>query len=51
MSTREMTRFITGLRSAGWDEKAINDLIVFIGTGEEKYKPNLKNFGDTDENK
>ncbi len=35
----ETSRLILGLRNAGWDEKAINDFILWIGTGEEKYKP------------
>lgn len=34
-----MARLILGLRSAGWDEKAINDFMLFIESGEEKYKP------------
>ncbi len=39
MGMQETARFITGLRSAGWDEKRINDFIMYIGTGDEKYKP------------
>lgn len=30
----ESTRLIAGLQAAGWDEKKINDFIVFIKTGE-----------------
>ncbi len=36
---QEASRLILGLRSAGWDEKRINDFILWIETGEEKYKP------------
>lgn len=35
----EVARLIIGLRSAGWNEKDINDFILFIETGEEQYKP------------
>ena len=39
----ETARIILGLRSAGWDEKEINDFILYIETGEEHYKPIRKN--------
>lgn len=39
MNMQEMTRFVLGLRNAGWSEKKINDFIVFIESGEEEYKP------------
>ncbi|MBD5101143.1 MAG: hypothetical protein HDT27_00305 [Subdoligranulum sp.] len=45
MNMQEMARFVLGLRSAGWDEKKINDFVLFIETGEEQYKP-----GDDKEN-
>lgn len=35
----ETARMILGLRASGWSEKAINDFILCIGTGEEQYKP------------
>ncbi len=35
----EASRVILGLRAAGWDEKSINDFILWIETGEEQYKP------------
>lgn len=35
----EVARLIIGLRAAGWDEKRINDFILWIETGEEQYKP------------
>ena len=39
MNMEEVTRFILGLRSAGWSEKKINDFILFIGSGIERYIP------------
>ncbi len=39
MNMQEPSRVILGLRAAGWDEKAINDFILWIETGEEQYKP------------
>lgn len=39
----ETARLILGLRNAGWDEKDINDFILYIETGEEQYKPQQKN--------
>ena len=39
MEMQEAARLIFALRSAGWNDKQINDLFVFIGTGEEQYKP------------
>ncbi len=35
----EVSRMILGLRAAGWDDKAIGDFILWVGTGDEKYKP------------
>lgn len=35
----EASRMILGLRSAGWDEKKINDFILWVETGEEQYRP------------
>lgn len=43
MNMSETVRLIIGLRAAGWDEKDINDFILFIETGDEKYKPKEKN--------
>ena len=43
MTMQETTRFILGLRSAGWTEKEINDFIIFIETGEEQFKPKNTN--------
>ncbi len=39
MNMTEISRLILGLRDAGWDEKAINDFMLFIETGEEQYRP------------
>lgn len=39
MNMGESSRIILGLRSAGWDEKKINDFILWVETGEEQYKP------------
>jgi hypothetical protein len=43
MNMQEASRVILGLRAAGWNEKDINDFILYIETGEEKYKPTQKN--------
>ena len=39
MNMSETARLILGLRAAGWDEKRINDFILWIETGEDQYKP------------
>ena len=39
MNMQETSRFIMGLRAAGWDEKKINDFILYIESGNETYKP------------
>lgn len=39
MNMSEAARVILGLRAAGWNEKEINDFILYIETGEEQYKP------------
>ncbi|MDO4556491.1 MAG: hypothetical protein Q4B70_15330 [Lachnospiraceae bacterium] len=33
------TQLILGLRSKGWSDTEINDFILYIETGDEKYKP------------
>ena len=38
----ETARLILGLRNAGWNEKDINDFILYIETGEDQYKPTQK---------
>lgn len=42
MNMSEASRLILGLRSAGWEDKAITDFILYIETGEEQYKPKEK---------
>lgn len=42
MNMQEASRVILGLRAAGWDEKDINDFILYIETGDEQYKPKQK---------
>lgn len=42
MNMSEAARLIIGLRAAGWNEKEINDFILFIETGEDQYKPTKK---------
>ena len=42
MNMSEAARMILGLRAAGWDEKEINDFILYVETGEEQYKPGKK---------
>lgn len=42
MTIAEASRVILGLRAAGWNEKDINDFILWIETGDEKYKPTSK---------
>lgn len=39
MDMQETSRFIMGLRAAGWNEKKINDFILYIESGDEQYKP------------
>ena len=39
MTMQEASRIILGLRAAGWDEKSINDFILWIETGNNEYKP------------
>ncbi|MBQ9606904.1 MAG: hypothetical protein IJV16_06985 [Lachnospiraceae bacterium] len=38
----EIVRLIDALGSAGWTEKQINDLFMYVGSGKEEYKP-IKN--------
>ena len=39
MRTTEKARLVLYLQERGWDEKKINDLILYLATGEEQYKP------------
>lgn len=42
MDMQEASRIILGLRAAGWDEKSINDFILWVETGDVQYKPEEK---------
>ena len=42
MNMTENSRFIKGLRSAGWTEKEINDFMLYIESGEEEFMPKPK---------
>lgn len=42
MNMSEAARLIIGLRAAGWNEKDINDFILYIETGDGRYKPKEK---------
>ena len=39
MDMQEASRLIIGLRAAGWNDTDINDLILWMETGDERYKP------------
>lgn len=39
MNMQEVARLLLGLRADGWDEKKINDFLLWIETGDEQYKP------------
>ena len=39
MNMQEASRIILALRAAGWDDKSINDFILWVETGDERYKP------------
>ena len=36
---QENARLILGLRAKGWTDTEINDLVLWIKTGNEKYNP------------
>ena len=38
----EIARLITGLRKAGWSGDEINDFLIYIESGDEKYEPKEK---------
>ena len=42
MNMSETARLIIGLRAAGWDEKSINDFILYIEKGEDQYRTKEK---------
>ena len=37
MTMTEIKRLILGLRKAGWDADKINNFLIYIESGEEKY--------------
>ena len=39
MNMSETARMIVGLRAAGWSDTDINNFILYIETGDERYKP------------
>ena len=39
MNMQENSRLILGLRAKGWTDTEINDLVLWIETGNEKYNP------------
>ena len=42
MNMQENFRLIEALQSAGWSSDEIINLIKYIGSGEEQYKPKKK---------
>lgn len=46
MNMQEAARLILGLREAGWSEKAINDFMLYIESGEVKYMPKADNLNE-----
>ena len=42
MTMTELTRLITALRKAGWSGDEINDLMLYIESGDEKFAPKEK---------
>ena len=42
MNVQEASRIILGLRAEGWDDKSIDDIILWVVTGDERYKPTVK---------
>jgi len=42
MNMSEVTRLILDLRAAGWDDTKIINHILYIETGEDKYKAKQK---------
>ncbi len=39
MNLQDSARIILGLRAAGWSDTDITDFILWIETGDEKYRP------------
>ena len=47
MTMTEIARLIEGLRSAGWEEKKINDFLLYIESGSEEFRRKVKNRLDS----
>lgn len=43
MTMSESSRLILGLRPKGWTDTEIADFILWVETGEERYKPKPEN--------
>lgn len=39
MTMQELSRLILGLQAAGWNGDEINNLLLWIESGDEHYKP------------
>ena len=42
MNMQEITRLIKALRAAGWTGDEITDLLIYLESGDEEYKPKKK---------
>ena len=42
MNMQENARLILGLRAKGWTDTEINDLVLWIETGNDNYNPETK---------
>ena len=42
MNMQEITRLIKALRAAGWTGDEITDLLIYLESGNEEYKPKKK---------
>lgn len=51
MNMSEAARVILGLREAGWDEKSINDFILWVETGDDHYKPQKRDEKNNEDQK
>ena len=48
MTMTEITRLIQGLREIGLTEKAINDFLIYIESGDQTYLPKPDQKSDKD---
>ncbi|MBR3621818.1 MAG: hypothetical protein IKN43_00505 [Selenomonadaceae bacterium] len=42
MNMQEVVRLLTGLRDMGLPEKEINDFLMYIGSGNDVFRPKSK---------